>query len=106
VSTGGGTGQPHTFRCSKCRLRRTGRPRGYVHEVDPTGRVRSSNTGIGGPCVAGSRYQYRCTCCGHLGWSRHLQLARKCDRLGIPPHPDDATGHRRFQAFREESSGA
>lgn len=101
MSTGGGTGQPHTFQCWNCRRRR--RNRGYAHEVDPTGRTRFSNTGIGGRCVVETRYEYRCPFCGHVGWSRHRQLGIRCDDLGIPPHPHDQSGLRRFNAAQAAS---
>ena len=83
-----GTGQPITFKCPKCiRLmgwRDTGR-RGFKYEA--TGKVRpltSDQRGRGGSRLVHFRVQFICLECGHVGWSRHKDVARELKaRFGL-----------------------
>jgi hypothetical protein len=69
-----GTGWPITVRCAKCkvghrvdrgaRLVRTGRTKPY----------RGGNKGVRGLMTF---HEYRCLVCNHVGWSRHVDIARK-----------------------------
>lgn len=97
---GAGTGQPGIFACAKCRKewsrirleRRYGwapKEPGLINRIELTGKIRKVPPGIGGYRVVFTRYQYRCLDCGHVGWSRHVEVARLADKKGIAPHPDD-----------------
>ncbi len=80
-----GTGWPITVRCAKCkvgrdwrndstcgtRLVRTGRTKPY----------RGYNLGVRGLATF---HEYRCLVCKHVGWSRHVDIARK----PLEPHED------------------
>lgn len=76
-----GTGHPITFKCPKCIRQfgwRSGPRRGYNYEV--TGKVRPLTTaqqGYGGLRVVRFRVQFKCLDCGHVGWSRHRDVACK-----------------------------
>lgn len=79
--TCGGTGVPLRFRCGECRRalsglrRRGGAERGLYFRVTLTGLTRD----VGGHrSVRMDRIsrQYRCRDCGHVGWSRHVDLRR------------------------------
>lgn len=89
MGSNNGTGEPSVFRCSACRRknplrkRQLGersftyeyelrRPTGYADRVRLTGRKRRHSTG-------GIRHgtlsrEYECLDCGHVGWSRHIDL--------------------------------
>lgn len=92
---GGGTGQPNWFGCAKCRLkwdtcyRHGNKYPGTMDRIELTGRVRKVPLGRGGSRVVFTRYQYRCSNCGHVGWSRHYAVAKLADSKGIAPHHDD-----------------
>lgn len=67
--------RPHYFRCTNCRRnrprvhdRRAEGWKGFVGAARLTGRTRWRNAAL-------SR-EYRCTDCGHTGWSSHVDLAR------------------------------
>lgn len=101
-----GTGQPNWFGCTQCRKHwytysRTngayGHRHGHVDEVTLTGRVRKVPAGRGGQRVTFTRYEYRCEHCGHVGWSRHIDLAYKADHVGVSPHPLDHSGLERYR---------
>lgn len=73
-----GVGQPLSFRCQACRSTvrdQDGRP-GSINRVELTGRTRQRFTGTGGRYCA-EACEYRCLDCGHVGWSRHVDLAEK-----------------------------
>jgi ribosomal protein S14 len=86
---GRGTGWPITFACAKCRKRwlyyRTGSPWRYRSDrpgfnYTTTGVVRaltSSQQGNGHNRAAFVRMQYRCDDCGHVGFSRHIEVHRR-----------------------------
>jgi hypothetical protein len=75
-----GTGQPFWFRCSNCRRnhpahRDEPRFEGRLDRVRLTGKVRTV------PQASGRRVcdvvvQYECRDCGHIGWSRHVDIVR------------------------------
>lgn len=80
------TGQPHFFRCTRCNRRQSmapGRhPRntqgawgegGFAKDCVLTGRKRETRSTFGGNMDRYER-EYRCSTCGHVGWSRHPQL--------------------------------
>ncbi len=84
--TNAGTGQPISFRCSRCRRRHGTREyfgerrtsgRGLVDRVMLTGRKRKAPPGGGGPRNSNYRREYICIDCEHVGWSRHIDLAEK-----------------------------
>ncbi len=75
--TNAGTGEPLSFRCARCRRRRVvyiPRDGGTWGFVTLTGRTRKHghHRGVRHDAVA---REYRCGC-GHVGWSRHRDLAR------------------------------
>ena len=75
---GMGTGSPNWFLCF--RERRENWRKRRRHQVLLTGRYRPYRSPRGS--VHGSRsswvsFQYRCTTCGYVGWSNHVDLARR-----------------------------
>jgi hypothetical protein len=75
-----GTGQPLHFFCVKCRKGRgwDGRQsnrRGW--NVVRTGRTKPYNGGNLGTRGLDTFHEYKCPDCGHVGWSRHVDIARK-----------------------------
>lgn len=93
--TNAGTGSPISFRCSACRRLASRskepvfRPRrgcvggtywretyhgGRRDRVALTGRTR--NFGTRGARMSATAREYRCLDCGHVGWSRHVDLGR------------------------------
>ncbi len=88
-----GTGQPLTFICAKCRLKRWRIERWYKHragrgldvwDYHVTGRFRyrpTYNRG-GGRSDVFYQYEYECVApgCGHIGWSRHIEVSRQFKR--------------------------
>ena len=76
MGSNNGTGQPNWFRCSKCRSTVSGSRGGWANDVELTGR-KQRFVGKGGARVTHIRREYRCGSCGHVGWSRHIDLADK-----------------------------
>lgn len=79
--TNAGTGNPLTFRCSKCKTKdRSNRNRGTNWLA--TGERRESHAKRAGP-RSDRRfvYGYRCLTCGYNGWSRHERVKAFFDRL-------------------------
>lgn len=80
--TNAGTGRPLTFQCAICRRSRYCRGLFMAHRCRHT-QVRTGRTrpltrqqqGRGGPRVLQHRVEYRCEC-GHVGWSRHVDVER------------------------------
>lgn len=81
-----GTGVPLTFMCAKCRkvawrrtpTQATSSP--YGHNVVRTGRVRALSGYAGRnqpPRTLSQHHEYRCLDCGHVGWSRHVDVLTK-----------------------------
>jgi len=63
-------GQPISFKCPKCRSR------GWV-SYELTGKTRKRlSQGMNHHGWGDTSYQYRCGC-GHVGWSRHPDVARR-----------------------------
>lgn len=85
MGRGSGTGTPLWFQCSECRIAcrkwrgRHGRPyrRGQRDRVELTGRRRPVNDGNARGRSANVRVEYRCLDCGHVGWTRHTDLAKE-----------------------------
>ncbi len=83
--TKGGTGNPLTFRCAKCKVLRNWRSL-LVSDVDKGTHVESTGfrrrrLGGRGPRVDHVwQYEYRCTVCSHRGWSRHETVRRMWER--------------------------
>jgi predicted RNA-binding Zn-ribbon protein involved in translation (DUF1610 family) len=95
VGSNNGTGEPSTFRCAKCRRENpmvkwqltsatvatrgsylwrylNGKASGYADAVTLTGRRKKHSTcGIRHGMIS---REYRCSDCGHVGWSRHIGL--------------------------------
>ena len=80
---------PLNFRCSKCRHRAAPfykadrnpyRNDGWL--VNLTGRTRDANRrgDAGGGSDIDAR-EYECLTCGHIGWSRHIDLKRQAKAL-------------------------
>lgn len=82
--TNAGTGRPISFRCSQCRRIEgaTGprTARGWIDRVELTGRTRKTKPGTAGSRNSLHRREYRCLDCGHVGWSRHIDLEYKEQR--------------------------
>jgi hypothetical protein len=73
---GRGTGVPITFGCVKCRSTIGAR---RVSHVEATGRTKPVYGKRGRnrpPRSTGTYYEYRCIVCGHVGWSRHVDVER------------------------------
>jgi len=75
------TGQPHVFRCTKCKAKSMGDDRGTYWA--PTGKVRVL-------AKYGFRFdvrqaEYRCRVCGHVGWSSHPDVLYHRIRGWIEP---------------------
>lgn len=95
--TNAGTGQPLTARCAKCITKFEnlilGRARRYG-DPQPTGKRRYKPNRKGGPRIDTFwLYEYKCGDCGHVGWSRHTDIASRWMRLydkSAPPHKQDA----------------
>lgn len=113
-----GTGRPFYFRCSNCRkgfgvLRFVTRdcvhqsPRGYVdgqlcgYGKTLTERVRES-TGQIGMRNSPYTYEYKCACCGHVGWSKHSDLEHAASEQGIISI-DKSSGVKRITLVRESN---
>ena len=65
---GTGTGYPLTFRCAKCRR----------YQFVVTGKTKplsARQRGMGHPRATNRRHEYKCLSCGHVGWSRHSDMA-------------------------------
>lgn len=79
--TNAGTGQPIHFKCPVCVKRAYWTHANMVvGNYTVTGRVKplaSGQRGRGGGRVVHFRVQYQCQSCGHVGWSRHKDVARK-----------------------------
>ena len=105
-------GQQALFGCSVCRREwymngqrgESNLNRGQIDDVDLTGRVKSVPPGRGGMRVCFTRYEYKCRGCGHVGWSRHIDLARLADDKGIEPHPWDNRGLERYRKAQKEKN--
>jgi hypothetical protein len=84
--TNAGTGQPIRFFCGRCRRQRDhSAPYGLPNTTQvPTGRVRLLASPRPGVRMDHRRIaEYACSC-GYRGWSRHVELLRRLDRMGIP----------------------
>lgn len=71
MSRSAGQGVPICFRCWRCR-RRGGRG-GTIDRVRILG-SRNTHARHGAVRVTDLEYQYECLDCGHVGWSRHVDL--------------------------------
>ncbi len=82
MSRSSGTGSPLNFRCWYCRRQETCQDfksdRGWGNRVVRTGF--SKMTGRGSPRHNDLALQYRCLDCGHVGYSKHKDLARKVEK--------------------------
>jgi hypothetical protein len=77
-----GAGQPVYFKCAKCRLtRNAGIGGAELNRQTLTGRTRGPYGNRGQRMDKFAR-EYKCDC-GHTGWSRHVDLARKA-ALPVP----------------------
>lgn len=81
VGTNAGTGYPLTLRCAKCkRYRDYDNPQHADRgcQLAATGRIRPLTSQQFGHNSSGRalhyRAEYRCLDCGHIGWSRHVQM--------------------------------
>lgn len=76
-----GTGSPVWFRCTKCRSTlNPDRRAGDITRVRLTGRERPRRRSKHHPIGSRSTHvarEYECLDCGHVGWSTHVDLARK-----------------------------
>lgn len=96
MSRSAGTGQPVSFRCPKARRDRGFPGLGSVHaaggpRVKLTGERRRSYSryaGSGGRSDINFCYQFRCLDCDHVGWSRHIDIARRFKRE-FPHHANE-----------------
>ena len=71
-----GIGQPLHFRCSKCRKARRW-PQGGKTRVKLTYRTKQINDGNARGRSTNVLREYECLDCGHIGWSRHIDLVRR-----------------------------
>ena len=70
-----GTGWPLTVRCAKCKVHGSYSARGTL--LVRTGRARPYRGGNKGARGLLTFHEYRCLVCKHVGWSRHVDIARK-----------------------------
>jgi hypothetical protein len=86
MSRSAGTGSPTWFACSGERAERAVLPARVAprkHEVVLTGRTRPARDKPGsarGLRSSDTNREYRCSTCGHLGWSNHIDLERRSQR--------------------------
>ena len=84
--TNAGTGQPYAFKCANCSRhwwRGSIGTTQHGREYKATGKIRplaSGQRGGGGSRMVPFRIQYQCLECGHIGWSRHKDVARQLQR--------------------------
>jgi len=73
-----GSGWPLTVRCAKCKRGRDWR-RSDTNDTDlvRTGRTKPYKGGNRGVRGLNTFHEYRCLTCGHVGWSRHVDIMRK-----------------------------
>jgi hypothetical protein len=75
-----GTGCPLHLKCTKC-IRRSDwrdRPSGTGMRLVRTGEVRKLKYPRGGArMLPWEQHQYRCLACGHVGWTRHVDVLQK-----------------------------
>jgi hypothetical protein len=89
---GRGTGVPLYFYCARCRKRpswRDASPRpGYdVLRTGRTRKLRGYAATNRPPRALALQIEYRCLACGHTGWSRHCDVARKPLITAMPSDP-------------------
>lgn len=77
--TNAGTGRPLTFRCVKCRRGRRLNT-GWPGRIALTGKTRGDVVSTAFHRMCRGSFQYRCLDCGHIGWSRHVDLQRIAGR--------------------------
>lgn len=72
---------PSRARCSQCKRGR--HKEGHGYNVTLTGEKRKKRTmsGRNGRMDVEAQYGYQCLDCGHVGWSRHVDLKRMWDAL-------------------------
>jgi len=68
-----GTGHPLWFRCAKCR-QKVNRSLGTLARVVRSGRERAMTGSGRGSRMGRAAREYRCNDCGHVGWSKHVDL--------------------------------
>lgn len=83
--TNAGTGQPLHFRCSKCRARGASWPFGLKTRVELSGQERPIDDGNSRGRSTSTLRQYECLDCGHIGWSRHVDLEWLSHSLHLEP---------------------
>lgn len=75
-------GKPAVFRCAGCRRTTLRLPRpwpaGSANRVVLTGRSKPNTSTRRGHSSNDVSLEYRCQDCGHVGWSTHRDLERKC----------------------------
>lgn len=89
MGRGKSAGQPLYFQCSACRKRKGYPPnrlwdKGLILDVTLTGKTKAIGDGNANGRSSNTRVQYKCDNCGHIGWSRHVDIFRKAQRAGIP----------------------
>ena len=76
-----GPGYPLSLRCAKCK----GVDNGRGYDLVATGRVKKLPHPRGGMrMLTHHKAEYRCTGCGHVGWSRHSTMLRLLRRVTPP----------------------
>lgn len=89
-----GTGQPVWFKCPNARSTWNRKQPGHPaagSNVELTGERRRSYSryaGSGGRSDINFVYRFRCLDCGHVGWSRHIDIARRFKRE-FPHHANE-----------------
>ena len=86
MSRSHGTGQPAFPRCWRCRRSRNHNPfytdaehgrLGTEQRMKLTGKRRYSPNYNGGRVDVFYQYEYTCLDCGYVGWTRHINIARR-----------------------------
>lgn len=84
--TNAGTGQPIYFRCTECRIRRGRWNVPWCSWNQSKGVVLTGRKRDAGRASIRMDYfarEYRCLDCGHVGWSRHIDLKHMEERQNV-----------------------
>lgn len=92
--TNAGTGKPLHLKCAQCKkqTKRTWLSGGRIIYTSLTGRLVRTGKVRGEPKPYGSHlrmlgehHQYECLDCGHVGWTRHVDILHKPLKAGNNP---------------------
>jgi len=86
AGTNAGTGKPLFLKCAKCKKKRDHYYNALTGRLVRTGKVRGEPKSYGSHMrMLGEHYQYECLDCGHIGWSKHIDILHKPLKAGNNP---------------------